>query len=232
VTRVLLWIFGITLVVGLALEALTRVPLPLALVAGAAVGIALPVAFLHQRKVKRVRLFEEQLPGALDLLVRSLRVGHPLTAAIAVVAQELPDPAGSEFGLVVDEVTYGLDLPEAVDNMNERIDLPDLRYLTVAISIQYASGGNLAEILSGLSKVIRERFQLFRKARAITAEGRISAWFLSVFPFLIILGIQFMRPGYYTDVADYPYFRHLVALTVVLLALNIFYMRAIVKLKV
>jgi tight adherence protein B len=133
----------------------TALPPPIALVLAAAGGITLPVLYLIRRKVKRLRLFEAQLPGALDLLVRSLRVGHPFNSALALVAQEMPDPLGSEFGIVVDEVTYGQALDEALERLNERIDLPDLRYLTIAVQIQYGTGGNLAEVLDGLAKVIR-----------------------------------------------------------------------------
>ena len=92
--------------------------------------------------------FEEQLPDAVDLIVRSLRVGHPFSNAINIVAQEMPDPIGSEFGLIVDETSYGADVASALHNMAERIDVPDLRFLTVAVAIQSKSGGNLAEATS------------------------------------------------------------------------------------
>jgi len=206
-------------------------PVP-ALLLAAAIGIGVPVLYLVRRKARRLRLFEAQLPGALDLLVRSLRVGHPFNAALAVVAQEMPDPLGSEFGIVVDEVTYGQALDEALERLNDRIALPDLRYLTVAVQIQYGTGGNLAEVLDGLTKVIRDRFQMFRKVRAITAEGRWSSWFLSLFPIGMVLAVQGVKPDYYTQVADHPMFPILAAVTAVLLVLNLVFMRLLTKIKV
>jgi tight adherence protein B len=210
----------------------TALPPPIALVLAAAGGITLPVLYLIRRKVKRLRLFEAQLPGALDLLVRSLRVGHPFNSALALVAQEMPDPLGSEFGIVVDEVTYGQALDEALERLNERIDLPDLRYLTIAVQIQYGTGGNLAEVLDGLAKVIRDRFHMFGKIRAITAEGRWSSWFLSLFPIGMVLAVQGVKPDYYTQVADHPLFAVLAAITAVLLVLNLVFMRLLTKIKV
>jgi tight adherence protein B len=210
----------------------TALPPPIALVLAAAGGITLPVLYLIRRKVKRLRLFEAQLPGALDLLVRSLRVGHPFNSALALVAQEMPDPLGSEFGIVVDEVTYGQALDEALERLNERIDLPDLRYLTIAVQIQYGTGGNLAEVLDGLAKVIRDRFHMFGKIRAITAEGRWSSWFLSLFPIGMVLVVQGVKPDYYTQVADHPLFAVLAAITAVLLVLNLVFMRLLTEIKV
>jgi tight adherence protein B len=200
----------------------------------AAVAVAvLPTAlFLLVRRGRRTRRFEEQLPDALDLLVRSLRVGHPLSSALNVVATEMPDPVGTEFGVAVDEITYGAQVPDALERMTQRLDLQDLRYFVVVVSIQYNSGGNLAEVLSELCKVIRERFQMFRKVRAITADGRISAWFLSIFPVAMIFLIQVIKPDYYTQVADHPMFRTMVIVTFVLLAVNILAMRLMTNFKV
>jgi tight adherence protein B len=201
---------------------------------GAAVALAvLPTAvFLAVRKSRRVRRFEEQLPDALDLLVRSLRVGHPLSSALNVVATEMPDPIGTEFGVAVDEITYGQQVPDALERMARRVDLQDLRYFGVVVSIQHSSGGNLAEVLGGLGKVIRERFQMFRKVRAITADGRMSAWFLSIFPAAMIFLMQLIKPDYYTQVADHPMFKPMVIVTFVLLAVNILAMRLMTNFKV
>jgi tight adherence protein B len=230
--RAALWMLllgGLFLVL---LRLATALPPPAALGLAALGGIGLPVLHLIRRKLRRLRRFEAQLPGALDLLVRSLRVGHPFNAALAVVAQEMPDPLGSEFGIVVDEVTYGQALDEALDRLNERVDLPDLRYLTVAVQIQHGTGGNLAEVLNGLAKVIRDRFQMFSKIRAITAEGRWSSWFLSLFPIIMVLAIQGVKPDYYTQVADHPMFMPLAAITGVLLLLNVVFMRLLTTIKV
>jgi tight adherence protein B len=230
--RAALWMLMLGGFFFILLRLATALPPLFALGLAALGGIGLPVLYLIRRKLRRLRLFEAQLPGALDLLVRSLRVGHPFNAALAVVAQEMPDPLGSEFGIVVDEVTYGQALDEALEHLNERVDLPDLRYLTVAVQIQHGTGGNLAEVLNGLAKVIRDRFHMFSKIRAITAEGRWSSWFLSLFPIVMVVAVQVVKPDYYTQVADHPLFRTLAAITGVLLVLNVVFMRVLTKIKV
>ena len=188
--------------------------------------------WLRDKAKKRIGLFEEQLPDALDLIVRSLRVGHPMTASIAIVAREMPDPLGTEFGLISDESTYGMDINEALDRLANRIPVPDLRFLAIAMHIQSTSGGNLAEVLEGLSRVIRSRFKLFRKIKAITAEARWSGWFLSIFPILALLMVQVVQPTYYDDVSDHPFFMPGAILTFILLVANIIFMRMLVNIKV
>jgi tight adherence protein B len=186
---------------------------------------------LRARNQRRDK-FESQLPDAIDLIVRSLKVGHPLSGAMSVVARELPAPISTEFQTAFDEVSYGQDIPTAFAKMAERVPLPDLGYLTMAIQIQQESGGNLVESLAKLSTVIRERFRMFRKVKALTAEGRFSAWFLSVFPFFLVFGITFVKPDYYTQVMDIPVFNQLVMVTIVLLIINVIAMRIITSLKV
>jgi len=195
-------------------------------------GYASLFLWLRDKAKKRISLFEEQLPDALDLIVRSLRVGHPMTASIAIVAREMPDPLGTEFGLISDESTYGMSINDAVERLADRVPVPDLRFLAVALNIQSTSGGNLSEILEGLSKVIRSRFKLFRKVRAITAEARWSGWFLSIFPVIALLMVQVVQPTYYDDVADHPLFIPGAILTFVLLVLNVIFMRILVNIKV
>lgn len=196
------------------------------------IGYASIYLWLRNKAKKRIALFEEQLPDALDLMVRSLRVGHPINAAVSVVAREMPDPLGTEFGLIADEATYGMPVHEALDRMAGRVPVPDLRFLAIAINIQAQTGGNLAEILDGLSKVIRARFKLFRKVKAITAEARWSGWFLSVFPIIALLGVQVVDPAYYDRVADHPLFIPGAIVTFVLLVANVIFMRVLVNIKV
>lgn len=195
-------------------------------------GYAAFYIWLRGKAKKRISLFEEQLPDALDLMVRSLRVGHPMNAAVGIVAREMMDPLGTEFGLIADEATYGMPITDALDRMAERVPVPDLRFLAIAINIQSTSGGNLAEILEGLSRVIRSRFKLFRKIRAITAEARWSGWFLSVFPVIALLLVQVVQPNYYDRVSDHPLFLPGAILTFILLIVNVFFMRALVNIKV
>ncbi|MEM7508652.1 MAG: type II secretion system F family protein [Pseudomonadota bacterium] len=202
------------------------------------VVVAIVVAYgalylrLRSKAKKRIATFEEQLPDALDLMVRSLKVGHPINAAVGIVAREMADPLGTEFGMISDEATYGMALGEALDRLVNRIPVPDLKFFAIAINIQATSGGNLAEVLDGLSKVIRARFKLFRKVKAITAEARWSGWFLSIFPIVALLLVQVVSPNYYNDVADHHLFIPGAIATFVLLIINIFFMRALVNIKV
>lgn len=195
-------------------------------------GIGSVWAWVGRAAKKRLSMLEEQLPEAVELMVRSLRVGHPLAAAIGIVAKELSDPLGSEMGFIADEAAYGRDVADALRALAERTGLQDLRFLSVAVGIQKTSGGNLAEILDGLAKVIRARFKLFRKVKAITAEARWSGVFLSAFPILAAVGINVMEPNYYADVKDTPYFLPAVGVVVVMLIVNIMYMRMMVNIKV
>ena len=181
---------------------------------------------------KRLAMLEEQLPDAIELLVRSLRVGHPFIAAINNVAKEVSDPLGSEMGVIADEAAYGRDISESIQAMAERLDMQDLRFLAVAVGIQQKSGGNLAEILEGLARVIRARFKLFRKVKAITSEAKGSGMFLSVFPILALVGINVMQPDYYEDVMESPVFIYACALVLAMLAVNIIVMRWMVNIKV
>ncbi|MXU65333.1 type II secretion system F family protein [Oceanomicrobium pacificus] len=188
--------------------------------------------WLNNKAKKRMGLFEEQLPDAVELMVRSLRVGHPVSSAINIVAQEMPDPLGTEFGIIADESTYGMSVMESLDKMAQRIDVQDVKFLSVAVSIQSQSGGNLAEILDGLAKVIRARFKLFRRVQAITAEARWSGWFLSVFPIAALILINVMQPGYYDDVQGSPFFVPAAVVVAIFLVVNIIFMKMMVDIKV
>ncbi len=202
------------------------------LAAGALMAYAALYTWLRGKSRRRIELMEEQLPDALDLMVRSLRVGHPINSAIGIVAREMPDPIGTEFGLLADEATYGMSINEAMDKLTARVPVSDLRFLAIAINIQSSSGGNLAEILEGLSAVIRSRFKLFRKVRAMTAEARWSGWFLSIFPIVALVAVQVIDPNYYDRVADHPLFVPGAILTFVFLAANVLFMRVLADIKV
>ncbi len=191
-----------------------------------------PLLFLMFRRSRRQKTFGAQLPECLDVVVRSLRAGHPSPVAIALVAREMPDPIGTEFGMVSDEMTYGLPLAEGVTNMMNRVGLEDLRLLVIAISIQATTGGNLSDILANLSKVIRERAMLRSKIKALSGEGRMSAIVLSVFPFLLAGVISLMAPDYYTSVADSPIVRYGIGAALVLMAIGDYIMYRMVNFEI
>ena len=168
----------------------------------AAVGIMLFV--LYRLRSRRIFNFAEQLPDAVDVITRGVRAGLPFSGAIGLVAREMPDPVGPEFGMLADEIAFGLDLRSALDNLYRRVGQEDLLFLTVAVNIQTQTGGNLGEILSRLSKLMRSRSKMRLKVNALSAEGRLSAIALTVLPFALFVIINFISPAYYSVVRGSP----------------------------
>ena len=169
-------------------------------------GAALPLMALQFKANRTRKRMQEQFPVALDVFVRGLRAGHPIAAALELLTVEMPDPIGSEFGIVVDEVTYGADLRDALQGMAERWGLDDMRMFVVSLSVQSETGGNLAEILENLSKVIRERASMMMKVRALSSEGRMTAIMLTGLPIFAFAMLFIFNPAFYLDVADDPAF--------------------------
>lgn len=168
--------------------------------------LVLPLVIVENARKKRIERLIKQLPDALDLMARGLKVGHPLNATLRSVADEMPDPIGTEFGVVIDQIAYGDELSDAMRDLAARIPEEDIQYLAVAIGIQHGTGGDLGRILSTLSSVIRGRMTMRRKIRAISSEGRLSAIFLSSLPIFIGVFTSISAPSYYGDVADSPLF--------------------------
>lgn len=222
---------GLTLAL-LVTGSLLHVPGLPCLAGSLAVGIGLPWLVLARRRAVRLGRLEEQLPDALDMMIRGLKVGHPISSTLALVAEQMPAPIGTEFARCVAQVKFGMEVPEAIQKLSERVPLPDYRYLALVIQIQYATGGNLADILEILAQVVRDRFRLFRKVRALTAEGRASAWFVSLYPVAMIGVIQTIKPDFYAQVADHAHFNYAVSFVVFLLVGNLLMMKMITKLKV
>jgi tight adherence protein B len=171
-----------------------------------AAGVALfcmtlgPLLWLRILRSRRRKKFGAQFPDAIDIIVRSLRAGHPVPIAISMVGREMPDPVGSEFGIVSDEVAYGADLESGMRNLYFRVGQEDLPLFVTAVAIQGSTGGNLSEILENLSSVIRLRSKMRRKVRALAAEGRASAMILSSLPVGIFLIINLIAPDFYRSV--------------------------------
>ena len=195
-------------------------------------GLLLPPLYLSHKAAARKRKFGQQLPDALDIMVRSLRAGHPINAAMGLVAKEMSDPMGTEFGIAVDEMTYGLEMDEALENLSDRVQVEDFNYVVMSISIQRETGGNLAGVLAGLSHVIRERARMFLKVRSLSSEGRISALVLCILPF-VTAGLIFAgNPDYYTKVVGDPLFLPMASLAIVNLLLGIFIIYRMVNFRV
>jgi tight adherence protein B len=170
-------------------------PLTLILSAIFSLGVLMLLLVLIRRK--RIAKFSEQLPDAIDVIVRGVRSGYPFTVALGLVAKEMNDPIGTEFGMTSDEIAFGSEFGGALDHLFQRVGHEDLLYLIMGLKIQMKTGGNLAEILSRLARLLRERAMLRLKVRAISAEGRLSAVFLTVMPFLLFGVITFLQPEYF-----------------------------------
>lgn len=230
--QILMLMGGVSLAAFIGLTVATTAALPLILLVSVAAGVGGVYIWINGKAKKRMKAIEEQLPDAVELMVRSLKVGHPFSSTIAIVSKEISDPLASELGLIADEAAYGRDVGEALADFAERLDMQDLRFLSVAVTIQQSSGGNLADILAGLAKVIRSRFKLFRKVQAISAEARWSGTFLSSFPVIALIGINLLDPNYYDDVIDTPFFVPAVLVVAGFLVANIFIMKMLTTIKV
>jgi tight adherence protein B len=166
-------------------------------------GLFGPVLILKMLRSRRQKAFGAQFPDAIDMIVRSLRAGHPVPIAVNMVGREMKDPVGSEFGIVGDEITYGADLETAMRNLFFRMGQEDLPLFVTAVAIQGSTGGNLGEILQNLSGVIRQRFKMRRKIKALAAEARASALILSGLPIGVFAIIQVVSPEFYASVWQY-----------------------------
>lgn len=197
-----------------------------------AVGAFLPIMYLQFRATSTRRKMEHQFPVALDVFVRGLRAGHPIAAALDLLTVEMSDPIGSQFGVVVDEVTYGAELRDALQGMADRWDLDDMRMFVVSLSVQSETGGNLAEILDNLSKVIRERHSMMLKVRALSSEGRMTAVMLTILPIFSFVFLFLMRPEFYLDVAGDPWFLPGFIILIVMYIIGFITIRRMVDLKV
>lgn len=195
-------------------------------------GVLLPFLVLRFMRKRRQKAFGAQFADALDMIVRSLRAGHPTPIALSLVAREMRDPIGSEFGIVVDEITYGADLETALRNLYVRIGQDDLPLFVTAVAIQAATGGNLGEILANLSAVIRERFKMRRKIRALASEARASAIILSSLPIFMFMIINFVSPNFYASVWDEPLTKQVLGAAICWMLIGNFVMYRMVNFKI
>ncbi|WP_206682621.1 type II secretion system F family protein [Paragemmobacter straminiformis] len=201
----------------------------LQLVAGPVLGLAVMVLVVMRVRTKRIKKFVEQLPIAIEIIVRSLNAGHPLSTAIALVGREMPDPIGSEFGLLSDQLTFGSELDDAMLNMLDRVGAEELALLAVTVSVQRGTGGNLAEILENLSSMIRDRGVIRAKIKAISAEGRITSVIMAIFPFGLYSMIVTLVPTYFDPVWESGYGTQIVVGLLVIMAFGMLILNRLVR---
>lgn len=192
----------------------------------------IPLIYAKQKKVKRVRKFEEQFPDALDMLTNALRAGMALSGAIQVVAEESPDPVAREFGILLEENRLGLDMKEALRKLGGRVDSAELRLFVTAVILQRETGGNLAEILEGTAAVIRDRFRILGDVRSMTAQARLSGLILVVMPLILAVIIMGIAPDYLRGLVADPIGRYLIVTAILLQVTGYLIMRRIVNIKV
>jgi tight adherence protein B len=192
---VFLLLSGVLGVVGAAIAGFMDYPL---LVAGGIglVGLMLPLMKIKMQRTARFKEFERQLPEALDLMARALRAGHAFSVGMKMVGDEFPDPIGPEFNRTVEEISFGIDTPEAMGNLNNRVVSTDLKFFITALVVQRETGGNLAEIIEAISRLIRQRFELLGRVKALSAEGRLSGIVLFVMPFVMGAVLWWMNEDY------------------------------------
>jgi len=170
------------------------------------IGMAAPVLVLLVKRKRRMNKFVEQLPQAIDILRSSLKAGHPVATACSLVAREMPDPIGSEFGMLTDETTYGLDLEAALYNLAHRVPRQDVEFFVVSLTVARSTGGNLAEILGNLAQVLRDRSRMYAKVKAVSAEGRWSGLIMGLVPFWVTGMLTLFSPDYLASVKNDPIF--------------------------
>jgi tight adherence protein B len=194
---------------------------------GSACG-ALPLLVLRRAATKRLALFEDQFPEAIDLIARSLRAGHALTSALSLVGEEIPDPVGTEFRLLFERQNFGLSLTDALKEFAGRIPLLDARFFVTAVLIQRESGGNLSQVLDNLASVIRERFKVKRQVRVMSAHGRITGWVLGGLPMILAAVLFVIAPDHIGLLVTDPLGRQMLTGAALLQVIGVLAIRKIV----
>lgn len=193
---------------------------------------SLPYFYLVYRRDKRLKKFDEQLPDALDLIGRGVRAGHALPSALKMVADEMANPISEEFRVTFDEVNYGFSMQEALTNLATRVPSTDLQYFVVAVLIQRETGGNLAELLDGISAMIRARQKLYGTIRVLSAEGKLSAWILTLLPVVLAIIINVINPKFMEVLWKDETGIKMIIGVLIMMILGIFWMRKIIKIRV
>ena len=213
----------VTMSVTLLLSPYKTPALILGLVAG-----TVPYLFVRRKAKKRLNMFEEQFPEAIDMIARALRAGHALPTALQLASEEVPDPVGGEFRLLFEKQNFGLSMTEALREFGERVPLLDARFFVTAVQTQREMGGNLSEVLDRLAGVIRERFKVKRQVRAISAHGRITGFVLGALPPAVAAILLFLSPAHIRLLVDDPIGVYMVSTALVLQFIGVLAIRKIV----
>lgn len=198
----------------------------------AVVGAWLPLGYLKLKKRRRLSRFEEAFPEAIDMLGRAIRAGHPMSAGIQMVGQEMGEPVGSEFRTLFEEHRFGVPFADVMMGLVDRIDLVDVRIFSTAILVQREVGGNLAEILDNISDMIRARFKIRRKLRTYTAQGRMSGIVVGIMPFVVGLAFHAINPEYVRVLFEHPLGRIMLAFAITLQIIGYLWIRKIVNIEI
>ena len=202
---------------------------------GLLVGVAaafIPYGWVNGQKNKRMNQFSEQLPDSLDLMTSALRAGLSFPAALQLVAQESPEPLAQEFAITFDEQNLGLDVKEALINLTERVESLDLKFFVTAVIIQRETGGNLAEIMESIARIIRERFRILGDVKARTAHGRLTGMILSILPIALGILITMIAPAYMMTFFQDPAGQALLIICFVLQVVGFLWIRRVIAIKV
>lgn len=230
VSKLLLGSVSLGLVAWAAVIAGLHQPMLWGAIAGVVFGAA-PLAYVSFRRKKRLEKLERQLPEALDLMTRALRSGHAFSASLKMAGEEMAEPIAGELATVHDEVNFGVSLEQALTHLAERVPLTDLRYFVVAVLIQRESGGNLTEILTNLSQLVRERLKLLGRVRVLSSEGRLSAWILAVMPFFMAAILTWANPEFMRPLWTDPIGISIIKYTLFLMFIGVLIMRKIIKIR-
>ena len=201
-----------------------------ALMAGG--GAVLPLLYILRKRTRRMSKIVEQLPDALDLISRALKAGHAFPSGLQMVGEETQDPIAGEFRIVHDEINFGVAVPTALANLANRVPSPDMRQFVIAVLIQRETGGNLTELLSNISALIRARLKLLLKVRVLSAEGRMSAWVLCLLPFFLAGVINLINPRFMAVLWTDPMGLKMIYAALVMMVVGALWMRKIIRIRV
>lgn len=224
-------ITGALLLAALLLLAAWSMPLPGALLL-LSCAVSGPCLLVLRARAARLKKIEAQLPEAADFLARALRAGHSFSNVLQMVGDELNEPISGEFKMAHEEINYGVPMNEALQNLAARIPLTDLRYLVIAVLVQRESGGNLAEVLVSIARIIRARLKLLGQVRVLSAEGRMSAWVLGLMPVVMIGVMALVNPQYIRLLWTDPSGIKLLWYAAGMVALGVVWMRNVIRIRI